>query len=204
MIIHDVEQNTPEWYALRGGMPTASAASNLVTSTGKDSTSMAGYAMTLAGELYDKAMLEDAWQGNSYTQFGHDTEDEAALAYAMRGCDVQTVGFCTDDNVLYGASPDRFVDDDGILEIKCLPKQHIKALVYIHAKGKAPPEYVMQPQAQILVTGRKWVDLLFYHPILPMQVIRQHPDPKLQDALKRQLEAVITERSRVLDILENL
>ena len=51
MIVHDVEQNTDEWLALRAGMPTASEAKKLVTSSGVASKSMAEYAQKLAGDL---------------------------------------------------------------------------------------------------------------------------------------------------------
>ena len=155
MKIHDVQQNTPEWLALRAGMPTASEAKKLVTSTGAASKSMPEYAQKLSGDLYAGKPI-DAWEGNKYTERGHEVEDEARLAYAMRGGNIQQVGFITDDLQRWGCSPDSLVDDDGMLEIKCLPKQHIKALLYFKKHGKAPSEYIVQPQMQLLVAERKW------------------------------------------------
>ena len=50
MLIHECDQNTPEWLALRLGMPTASSASKLVSGEGKLSTSMTSYAEKLAAD----------------------------------------------------------------------------------------------------------------------------------------------------------
>jgi len=202
MIIHDVEQNTPEWLLLRSGMPTASEASQLVTSTGEPSKSMQGYAQQLAGDLYAGKPI-NAWEGNKYTERGHEIEDQARLAYAMRGGEITRPGFITDDLKRWGCSPDSLVDDDGMLEIKCLPKQHIKALLYFKKRGKAPPEYIVQPQMQMMVAERKWVDLFFYHPDLPSLTIRMVPDQKIMASLKSQLAACIAERNLTLKILES-
>lgn len=203
MIIHDVEHNTEEWLALRAGMPTASAASQLVTSLGKPSKSMELYAWQLAGEVYRESP-DSFFDGNEHTRYGHETEEEAAFAYAMGGTDVRKAGFCTDDLLRYGCSPDRFVDDEGLLEIKCLPKLHIKAIRYIYYNDAPPPEYIMQPQMQMLVTGRKWCDLYFYSPHYPCKILRQYPDAVLQQALKSQLAACIIERNKAFKILESM
>ena len=201
MIIHDVEQNSEEWLKLRSGMPTASCFSKLVTSKGEPSKSMQGYAQTLAGELYAGHPL-DSWQGNIYTDRGHELEDEAALAYEMRGPEVNTIGFVTDNDCMYGCSPDRTVGDDGLIEIKCLPKAHISVLMHFDKHGKVPSDYVVQPQGQMLVTGRAWCDLVFYQPDLPMLVVRQEPDVKIMAGLRDQLQAVLAERDRVMRVLE--
>ena len=160
MKIHDVEQNTPEWEVLRAGKPTASCFDSLVTSTGAPSKSMQGYAIELAGEMYAGRPL-DTWNGNKYTDYGHEIEDEARLAYEMRtGNTVEQVGFITDDLELYGCSPDGLVGDDGMAEIKCLPKKHIPSLLYWKKHGKAPPERIAQTQGQIMIAERKWCDLV--------------------------------------------
>jgi len=49
-ILTDLEQGSDEWLAARLGIPTASNFSKLITSTGKKSTQLDGYARTLAAE----------------------------------------------------------------------------------------------------------------------------------------------------------
>jgi hypothetical protein len=199
MIVHNnIEQGTPEWFALRAGIPTASEFSKLVTSTGEPSKSLPGYAITLAGELYAGKPL-DSFEGNGYTERGKLLEEEARLAYAFQ-CDSEPelVGFVTDDAKRYGCSPDAFVGADGMAEIKCLKAEnHIKALLYYKRNGKCPPDYVQQTQGQLLVCGRKWVDLYFYHPDLPKLIIRQTPDEAIHKAILAGIDSVIAERDRV-------
>lgn len=197
MIIHDVAQNSDEWLALRAGKPTASEFSKLITSTGAPSKSMKAYAEQLAGELFAGRPL-DTWEGNKFTDRGHEVEDEAVLAYElMAGVDTTPVGFVTDDLEQYGCSPDRFIGDDGLLEIKCLPKAHIEAIRYYKKHKKIPTKFVPQTQGQIVVAERKWCDLFFYHADLPKVIIRVVPDEKVVAGLKAQLIACIAERNLV-------
>jgi len=203
MIVLELEQNTPEWLKARAGIPTASEFSSLVTADGKPSKSAQAYAETLAGELYAGQPIT-SWEGNQYTQFGHETEEEAALAYSLRtGTDLDPIGFCLDDAERYGCSPDRLAGD-GLLEIKCLPKKHITQLLYWHKHGRSPPDYIAQCQGQLLVTGRAWVDLFFYSPLLPSLTIRIQPDPDYHRAILAGIDQCIAERDRVLQILEGM
>ena len=117
MIIHNLEQGTDEWLALRAGKPTASEFSKLITSTGDTSKSMKAYAEQLGGEMYAGQPL-DTWEGNKYTDRGLEIEDEAVSWYEMmNGIDTEKVGFVTDDDSQYGCSPDRLVGDNGLLEM---------------------------------------------------------------------------------------
>ena len=204
MIIHNVEQNTDEWMKLRAGKPTASCFSKLITSTGAASKSMPAYAETLGGELFAGKPL-DAWEGNKYTERGHEVEPEAVLAYEMmQDVDTQQVGFITDDLMQYGCSPDREVGKPGLLEIKCLPKLHIESLRYINKNGKIPTKFVAQVQGQLFITGKEWADLFFYHADLPTKIMRVYPDAKIVAGLKAQLMACIAERNIVFNELKEM
>ena len=199
MIHHEFVQGTPEWFAIRAGKPTASCFDKLITSTGEPSKSMPGYAITLAGELFAGKPL-DAWEGNVYTERGKLLEDEARSMYAfLNEVEPQQAGFITDDTGAYGCSPDSLIGEDGMLEIKCLKAEnHIKAILYFKKNQKLQPDYVQQTQGQLLVTGRKWNDLFFYHPDLPRLCIRQTLNAEIAEALKMQIEAVIKERDKIL------
>jgi hypothetical protein len=202
MKIHDVPQRSPEWYALRCGMPTASEFSRIITSSGDPSKSASGYAIQLAAEMYAGRAI-DAWEGNQWTERGRDLEDEAIARYEFQH-DVESlpVGFVTDDQGFCGCSPDRLIGADGLLEIKALKaERHVQAILYFEKNGHAQPDYVQQTQGQILICKRKYCDLVFYHPELPMLTIRQNQQPRIASALLRGVATVIAERDDVLATL---
>jgi len=203
MIIHEVEQNTPEWFALRAGMPTASSAKLLVTPTGKESKSIDEYAIKLANNIYIGEIDEEAWQGNYHTDRGHELEPVAALAYEMiYDCELKKVGFCTDDNNLYGMSPDRLFNDNGLTEFKCLSsKAHTSAIVYYKKYRKPPPDFIPQCQMQLFVSEREFVDLFYYHPKLPELRIRITPIKTHFEMLECQLEEVLEKRDAIVALL---
>lgn len=203
MIITDVEHGSEAWFSLRAGKPTASNFDKLITSFGETSKSLGGYAITLAGELYAGKPL-DAWEGNAYTERGKLLEDEASKMYAfLHDVEPTKVGFVTDDKMLFGCSPDSFIGDDGILEIKCLKAEnHIKAILYYRKHKKCPPDYIQQTQGQIMVCERAWCDLFFYHPDLPILEIRQEPDEAIIKSLRGNIVTVLEERDKILAVIQ--
>jgi hypothetical protein len=203
MIVHaDIEQRSPEWYALRLGMPTASEFSKLVQADGKPSKTLPTYAVTLAGELFAGKGL-DIFEGSAWTDRGRELEAEAMRMYEFStDAEIKTVAFVTDDAKTAGCSPDALVGDDGMVEVKCLKAEnHIKAILYYQKHGHCPPDYVQQTQGQIMICERQWCDLIFYHPELPQLILRQVADPALQDALRKGIADVGAERDRVLAAL---
>lgn len=202
MIIHDVEQRSPEWFELRLGMPTGSMFSKLVTSTGSPSKQLSDYAITLAGEKFAGKELE-AWDGNKWTERGKEMEPLAKNLYQFANdVIVNDVGFITDDEKKWGCSPDGLVNDDGMVEYKCLkPETHIKVIMYYRKHKKAPTEYIAQTQGQMIIAERKWCDLIFYHPELPFLVIRQEPIDEVVNGLIAQRDVVLAERDRIVEEL---
>ncbi len=202
MKIHDVEQRSDEWYALRAGLPTASEFSKIVTSKGEASKSASGYALTLAAELFAGRPV-DAWEGNVWTERGREMEQRAIDLYEFtRELDTEAVGFVTDDKGLMGCSPDRLVGADGLAEVKCLKAEnHIKAILYHQKHGRYPPDYVQQAQGQMMICERAWCDIVFYHPELPMLVIRTEPDKDVQYALMDAIPKLCKERDEVVAAL---
>lgn len=204
MQIHDCEQGTQEWFDLRAGIPTASEFKKLVTSKGEPSKSMQDYAIILAAEKYAGKPLE-SFSGNSWTDRGKELEPEAKALYEfMRSCEVQSVGFVTDDKKTHGCSPDGLVEDAGIVEFKCLKTEnHVKVLMYYQKHQKSPSDYIAQTQGQIFICEREWCDLMFFHPDLPAVIIRQTIDKKFISALPRQIEIVSSERDRIYQQLKD-
>lgn len=204
MIIHDVDQNSPEWLKLRLGRPTASNFAKIVTPAQlKPSSSLVPYAHQLAAETYSNGLL-DAWGGNADTERGNYLEEEAVNAYEIiNGLTTEKVGFVTDDQGLYGCSPDRLVGDDGLLEIKCLnARDHVGYLVEFSKNETIETKHMIQAQGQLMVTERKWSDLFLYHPQLPSLTCRVEIDPETHEKLLVGILKVIEVRDQALRILK--
>ena len=199
MKVSTCEQRSPEWFALRVGIPTASEFASLVTSSGELSKTIPRYAKTLAAEKFSGRTL-DAWEGNVWTERGQAMEAEAIRLYEFAtDCVVSPIGFVTTDDGRAGCSPDGLVGDDGLVEVKCLKAEnHIEAIMYYNKHGRCEPGYVQQPQGQLWVCERKWCDLIFYHPVLPLLVIRQRPDEVLIKALGVAVSEVLKARDAIL------
>ncbi len=204
MKIHNITQGSDEWFELRAGMPTASNASKLVSGTGKISTSMGDYALLLAAEKYAGKPL-DEFEGNGFTERGKILEAEALVAYDMaKGTFIEPVGFCTSDSGAYGCSPDGLLEE-GMVEAKCLiAKNHVKMMLYYNKHKKVSPEYISQVQMQMLVTGRQWCDIVFYHPELPLLIIRVDADFVIQALLVKQIVECLKVRDKALEVIECL
>lgn len=202
MKIHDVQQRSDAWYALRAGMPTASEFSKIVTSKGEPSKSASGYALTLAAELFAGKPV-DSWEGNAWTERGREMETRAIELYEFaHDLDIVGVGFVTDDGGLMGCSPDGFIGEAGLVEVKCLKAEnHVKAILYFQKNGRSPTDYIQQAQGQMMICEREWCDIVFYHPELPMLVIRAEPEKAVQDALRERIPPLRAERNTILEAL---
>lgn len=181
MRILDVAQGSPEWLAARLGIPTASRFDSIMTAkTMKASASQDKYMCALLAERLlgypaDEVMTD-------WMQRGIELEPEAASAYEFeRDVDAVKVGFVLSDCGRYGASPDRLIGEDGLLEIKCPSAAvHVAALL-----GKGVDDYHYQCQGQLWVTGREWVDLMFYNPSMPRVIVRYPRDVKYIAAMSQ-------------------
>jgi len=200
MKTHNIEQGTDEWHELRSGIPTASQFGKLLTSTGAKSTQINGVINEKVANIIAGETLE-VWQGNQWTEQGHELEPLAADHYAFIYPDrkVQEVGFVTDDNNTCGCSPDRLIDDNGLLEIKCpKPEIHIGYLI----ANKCPSGYYLQVQGQLMITGREWCDFMSYHPKLPELIVRVWRDDEIISALKERIEYFNAELERRVNAIK--
>lgn len=190
-IFHDVGQGTIEWFKMRLGVATASCFDEIITPTGKLSKQADDYANQLIGEMITGETAEKFPQ-TYWMERGSQLEGEAAQAYeAITGLTLDMGGFMTDDDMKFGASPDRRVigpggEVVGGIEIKCpAPATHIANLL---RTDKIDPSYIPQVQGQILICGFEFVDWFSYHPDMPPAHIRTYRDDafceKLSDALQ--------------------
>jgi len=186
MKVWQVQQGTQEWLRVRAGIPTASAFDSIVTPSGKPSKSAERYMYTLLAErLMGHPVTEHV---SFWMNRGSEMEARAVRFYELqRDLDSTPVGFITTDDGKIGASPDRLVGEDGLLEIKC-PSEHVH-MSYLLKSGSAYEAYKVQVQGQLLVTTRNWTDVLSWHPELPPALLRIHRDQAFIDILEPQLRA---------------
>ena len=198
-----MKQGTPEWFEARRGIPTASEFKRLITGTGKRSDSLNDYAAELAAERMGVTREEFSSQ---WTERGTELEGKARLHYEfLNDVDVAEAGLVIATSWQgftfepAGASPDGFVGDVGLIEIKCLkPSNHIKTVT----RDKAPATYFPQCQGQLLCTGRGWVDLYFYHPELPCKAFRIHRDDEYVGKLVAYINEVSARRDEYVEKLK--
>jgi hypothetical protein len=185
--IIDCVQKSPEWFKARCGIPTASAFNKIITSKGKPSEQRTKYLYQLAGELITQN-TEETYQ-NANMLRGIEIESEARSYYALiNDVEVEEVGFCLSDG--YGASPDGFVGNDGIVQFKCpIISTHVGYIL----EDKLPTDYFQQVQGELLVTGRKWCDFVSYYPGLKPFIFRVSPDKEFISKLEAELKSFCSE-----------
>jgi len=194
MRIIDVEQGSPEWFAYKAGVPSASNFDKLVTTKGEPSKSREQYILKCAGEKVTGVIVEG--YKNQWMEEGQTKEEEARAMYELvKGMTVEQVGFCVTDYG-YGCSPDGMILEDGLLEIKCpLIHTHVKYLL----DGCLPSEYFHQVQGQLLVTNRKWCDFVSYFPGLKPLIVRVFPDKEFHAKLHAELLRAVKEISEIVE-----
>lgn len=178
-------QRTPEWYAQRLGKATASRIADIVarTKTGY-STSRQNYAAELIAERLTG--VPTGGYVSPAMQWGMDQEEAAKALYADRcGLVVDEAPFVDHPEVAWsGASPDGYVDGDGLVEVKCpLTATHLDTLLGAEISGG----HMTQMQWQMACTGRLWCDYVSFDPRLP---------PRLQLYIRR----VPRDLSRILEL----
>ena len=178
-----IAQGTPEWHEERRGKVTGSRIHCLIARG--EQKGRATYLRELLLERLTGKVVEGF--KSSAMDRGNEYEPSAVRAYEFF-CDRTAieVGFVTHPKIdMAGASPDRLVDRDGVLEVKCpMGPAHLDLL-----EGKPiKREYLSQMQWEMACTGRAWCDFVSFNPDFPasmqLKVIRIERD----DAAIRQLE----------------
>lgn len=160
----NAEQRSPEWFAARLGKATASKYADITAKTRSGyAASRKNYMAQLVSETLTNQPQENVT--SKAMEWGTDTEPVARLEYELvTGNTVEETGFWLHDTIPTGASPDGFVNNDGLLEIKCPnTATHIETL----STKQVPRHYFAQVQGQMWITDRKWCDYVSYDPRLP-------------------------------------
>lgn len=198
MLIHNVEQKSPEWFSLRVEFPFTSSCAQAIATAGKGLETLI---LEKLAEKYSSAEKES--YSNIHTTRGNDLEPQARNIYSLEtGLDCHEVGFVTNEKIskLGGVSPDGFVESDGLVEIKCFAdKNYIDYLI----TDKVDTGYMWQMQMQMLFTGKKWCDYVVFNPNFskPIIITRVFADKEMQKKLSDGLkvaEKMYKEKDKII------
>lgn len=178
----EIEQGSDDWMQLRCGILTASEMKLILTPTLKIASNDKERA-----HLYELlAQRITGYVEPHYIGFdmlrGKDDEILARSLYDENYAPVDEIGFITNDDhgFTIGYSPDGLVGDEGLIECKSRRQKFQTETIITR---EVPDEYVLQCQTGLLVTKRKWIDLVSYCGGMHMAVLRVYPDAKIQDAI---------------------
>lgn len=190
-VFHNVQQNSEEWLKLRQGKFTMSKAKDLFM--GKQT---AGYQKAIYQPVYERLTDESPESFTSdYMNRGHELEPFAVEEYEFQTFNDTTNGGFWTLGEWIGASPDRMVGDDGLLEIK---SPAFNTMINYLLKGQLPSIYHWQVYGQMYVTGRQWCDFMAYHPKLKSLIIRIERDEQIIKELKNKLNESIDKAQSIL------
>jgi hypothetical protein len=192
-------QGSQEWIQARLGIPTASSFDRILTPKGKLSEQSQKYCFELIAERLTGIVSQGP--NLAIMQRGHDLEEYAASYYEIAyGVETELVGFALDKSGKRGASPDRLVGEKGLLEVKCpLPATHVSYLIL----NSVDDAYKPQLQGQLLVCDeRDWVDIVSYHPAMPMGVVRVERNEGYQILLREALEEFSHKLEKYIDTMK--
>lgn len=189
MTIHidrDIEQGSVEWLAARCGLLTASEIHLIITPTLKIASNDKE-----RSHLYELAAQRITQYVEPHIQTmdmqrGHVDEADALDVYNRHYARVTLAGFITNDRwgFTIGYSPDGLVGDDGLIEVKSRKQKYqVRAILEYGTKDAPDPDFNLQVQTGLLVSERKWCDLISYCGGMPMLVVRVLPDPVIQAAI---------------------
>lgn len=185
-IYEEMVQGSDAWSACRSGLLTASEMKLIITPTLKPASNekeKAHLFELLAQRI--TSYVEPAYVSDAMLR-GLGDEVDALNLYNEHYAKITRVGFMTNDKwgFTLGYSPDALVHDVGQVECKSRSqKWQVKTLVDYVAADTIDPDFMIQVQTGLLVSERKWCDLVSYCGGLPMATVRVLPDEKIQEAI---------------------
>lgn len=188
-------QGSPEWFAARLGLPTASEFFTVLTKgkNGAESLTRARYLRTLAAEIITGEPGE-AFETDAMRR-GKIMEEEARRFYAfMHDAEPELVGFIRNGQT--GCSPDALIDREGMLEIKT---KRGDILIEVLLRDEFPPEHKAQCQGSLWVAERGWIDLACYWPGLPIFVKRAYRDEAYIKTLADEVDRFNAELAAIVE-----
>lgn len=206
----DIVQHTPEWYAARMGIATASEAARImVRGASKGATTFGKTALEYALEIAAERLGgTDETFASAAMERGTLLEGDAIDAYEERTFrEVHRGRFYRCDTMAFGCSPDGVTLDGkrtGTIEVKCM-KRSKHAAVWI--SGEVPAEHYAQVQSTIWNAEADFCDFVSYHPGVredrQLCIVRVNRDAKFLEEFTPRLRsflAIVDEYSDKLGI----
>lgn len=182
----DLEQGSLAWLRARCGLLTASEMKLILTPTLKIASNekerihlYSLLAQRITGRVDEAYLSDDMLRGQ-------EEEIEARILYAKAYAPVTDMGFITNDGFGFtlGYSPDGMIGEEGLIECKSrVQKYQIRTIVESVSKDAIDEDFMLQVQTGLIVTERKWCDLVSYSGGLPMATVRVFPEPEIQRAI---------------------
>jgi hypothetical protein len=202
--IFDVAQRSPEWFAIRAGLPTSSMFGTIMAqgrARGEDSKGRASYMRKLAGEILTGIPMES--YSNDEMARGIEQEPEILARYCFEhDVEVTPCGFIR--NGKKGCSPDGLIGSDGMVQIKSAAPHVMIEILMEYAKG-APKKHLPQCQGELWVAERKWTDLVIgSSPKLPLAVFRLERDQNFINDIETSVHWFNRELAEMVKTIERL
>jgi len=174
-IYKELDQRSEEWFEVRRGKMTASNA-QAIAANGKG---LESYIYALMTEKYSN---NREIYTNGDIERGIELEESARMTYEIEREKVEEVGFIELDEYV-GCSPDGLVGEDGGIEIKCVNDVNFFKLM-VDGEKAIDAKYRWQSEMCMLVSGRKWWDLVFYNPNFDNNLLIFRVEPSLANREK--------------------
>ena len=201
-------QDGSEWKNKRIGAFTSSKMKVLVGKARSKDVVFSDGAMTyIYQKVWERMTGHECsnFDGNAATEWGTQYEDEAIREFErVTGLKVQTAPYIS-KSLTYGGSPDGFVvGEDATVEVKCpyAPENFIRAV-----DGVIKPEYIIQDQSNMNVTGKSKCYHITYDPRMPegkrMVYKILERDEEMISLINERLVLADAEADRIIKILED-
>lgn len=169
------EQGSEEWQQERLGLATASKFFDIINWTKGNSVTapkpQATYYKYRNEILGERLTHEHKRFSSKPMEWGKQHEEDAALEYErLTGRKVSTLGFIKHSELDCGASLDRTVEEDGLLEIKC---PNTDTMIDYVLNDNPPPQYYAQMQGQMWIANKAWGDFGVFDPLLGKMYIKR-------------------------------
>lgn len=215
LVSENQQDEETEWLTERLGMITGSNFGKLVVKSKDKKSYVLSKGQTATSLIYKIAWERLLKNGNiskglgrlsvssKAMEHGNDYEGQAILKYIEqtgRKVDFAQRFLKIDDFI--GGTPDGFVGDNGLIEVKCPFNggNHLKSLLTNEIYNT---DFLYQIQGYLWVTGRKWCDFVTYDPDLidglQLNVIRVERDEELISAIKLIMEEVKEKLNEIIN-----
>jgi len=191
-IYKEIEQGTPEWFAVRK-----------LKLTGSHATAIANQGAglkTYVNEIILNLFVEKEYYTNSDIERGNNLETIARAKYELENnVTVEEVGFI-EYTEFSGGSTDGMVGVDGLIEIKARNNKIHYGLIVLN--DNVDSSTIWQIQFYLLITCRKWCDFISYNPNFRQSIFVKRIYPDIEKMAK--IEAGIKKGTEMLkELLQN-